>query len=67
MQKYAEAESDFSRAIQYLNSNPDYFFNRALTRFILELNDAACSDLEKAAELGDEDAKAYLEEFCNGL
>ena len=67
MEKYEEALQDYSQAIERDDSDPDYYFNRALTQFYLNLNESACSDLKKAAQLGDEQATQYIGEFCTDL
>ena len=67
LENYEEALQDYSMAIERDSSDPDYYFNRALTQFYLDLNENACSNLEKAAQLGDEQAIQYFEEFCVDL
>ena len=44
--------------------NADYYFNRALANFNLELTEEGCKDLQEAIKLEDEQAKEYSEEFC---
>ena len=62
--KYEEAVLEYTTAIDLDPGISDYYFNRALAGFYLDMATDACADLEKAASLGDEEAGAYLEEFC---
>lgn len=58
-----KSKDDFDKAI-HLNKDFGYAYsNRALLKYT-KLNDkmGACEDLDKAAELGDEDAKSYLKD-----
>ncbi|MEO7978890.1 tetratricopeptide repeat protein [Flavobacterium sp.] len=63
--KLNNSKDDFDKAIR-LNKNFRYAYsNRALLKYT-KLNNKAggCEDLKKAAELGDEDSKKYLENDC---
>jgi hypothetical protein len=46
------------------NETFDYYFNRALAYFSMDMYDKACVDLEKAKKLGDPDAGDYIRELC---
>lgn len=61
---FSGSVDDFSQAIEKDSGNSDYFFNRALAYFYLEIYSEGCKDLEQAARLGDKEAEGYFEELC---
>ncbi len=61
---FSASVDDFSQAIEHDSANSDYFFNRALSYFYLEIYSEGCKDLEQAAILGDKEAEGYFDELC---
>jgi tetratricopeptide (TPR) repeat protein len=64
MRDYETAEAEYTLSITYDPSDPSTFFNRALARKNMGKDDEACADVNKAIELGMEQAKAYLSKIC---
>ncbi|HML85044.1 MAG TPA: hypothetical protein PKE52_07785, partial [Bacteroidales bacterium] len=62
---WAGAESDYSAAIDIDDSIPEAWLGRALCRFNLLKNQEACTDLQKAKELGHKLAQEYLDQLCH--
>ncbi len=56
--------SDCTKAIELDQKNGEYFFQRGLSKFKLNLPDA-CLDLMKAEELGYKEATEAIREMCN--
>lgn len=60
-----EAILDFNKAI---GLNPNYAFayrNRGKSEIQLNQNSKACTDFNKALELGDSDAAEFIDKHCN--
>ena len=57
---YTRAVSDISRAIEMEPQNGLYYYGRGRTYLLAGEKDRAMQDFRKAADLGDEDAQAYL-------
>jgi tetratricopeptide (TPR) repeat protein len=59
------AIADYSHALELDNTFAQAFYNRALARMLAYNRTDACFDFEQAMELGYEDAKQKLEQFCS--
>ena len=60
----ADAEKDFTAAIQRRMTGPEVYTLRALTRAALGNAEGACADLNEAAKLGDKAATAAVAKNC---
>ena len=58
------ALADFNSAIQINPGNSSTYFNRGLTRLNTQDKFGACSDFQKASQLGSEKAGQYLMNYC---
>jgi len=57
---YTRAVADINRAIEMEPRNGLYYYGRGRTYLLSGEKDRAMQDFRKAADLGDEDAQAYL-------
>ena len=57
---YTRAVADINRAIEMEPRNGLYYYGRGRTYLLAGEKDRAMQDFRKAADLGDEDAQAYL-------
>ena len=65
MNKFGSALTDLDQAILLNESNPNYYYMRALIRRMNGDESGCCSDLRKAVALGMENAKVYRKAYCN--
>ena len=65
MNKFGSALTDLDQAILLNESNPNYYYMRALIRRMNGDELGCCSDLRKAVLLGMENAKVYRKAYCN--
>lgn len=66
--KYNESEKYFTFAIKINDKDPNYYINRAISRYNNDNDyddDLACDDLYSALKLGSEDAKKMIDKYCN--
>lgn len=69
MKKYEEAVKDYNMSINLDKQNAKLFYNRALAKNNMRndlLEGEVCTDLQKAIELGMEEAIAAREDICEG-
>jgi len=66
------AKKDYLHALKYLNKSisiePGYadgYYYRALTKFVMDDRNGACSDFSKAGELGKSEAYDFIKQYCN--
>lgn len=67
MKKYEEAVKDYNVSIRLDQQNPKLFYNRALAKNNMQddlIEAEVCTDLQRAIELGMEDAIVTLDEIC---
>ena len=64
LMKYQEAIRDFSRSIELYPDDAEVYFQRGLLNKIQNNRHDACSDFNKASEMGHETAKKELTDFC---
>ncbi len=62
--QYQEAINDFNTLIERIPSDGINYLHRGNTKEMLRDAEGACQDWEKAAELGVEAAKNYLNNQC---
>ena len=65
MNKFGSALTDLDQAILLNESNPNYYYMRALIRRMNGDERGCCSDLDRAISLGMENAKVYRQTYCN--
>jgi tetratricopeptide (TPR) repeat protein len=63
--KYTEAIPDFDQTLALNPQNSTALSNRAYCQLKLGKSELACQDWQKAAEMGNEDAKQFYEVECN--
>ncbi|MFA5417094.1 MAG: tetratricopeptide repeat protein [Bacteroidales bacterium] len=64
MKNYQASLSDLDNAIKFEPNNDKSYMNRGLAYFYLNDRDKACIDWEKAAEMGNEEAKKAISIYC---
>lgn len=64
--KFDLAIADFEKAMAINPKGKDAYYNLGLAYHIMQQDDKACPYIRKAAELGDEQAKRAMLDFCKG-
>jgi tetratricopeptide (TPR) repeat protein len=62
--KFEEAINSFSKAIALKPDYAELYFNRGLAYYNTGRKDAACTDLQQAARLGNPNAAGAMQEIC---
>lgn len=62
--RHADAETDFTAAVERRMAGPDVYTLRAIARMALGNTAGACSDLNQAVKLGDKNAAASVAKNC---
>ncbi|MFC2130929.1 tetratricopeptide repeat protein [Bacteroidota bacterium] len=61
---YSGAIEDYTKCIKLNPKNNNAWFKRGISKLQIEMIDSACEDLKKAEELGNENARHYVLEYC---
>ena len=64
LDNYEKAERDYTKAIELGDNDPISYFNRGLSKRLMEDSKGACEDWKKAAELGDKNAEELFNKYC---
>lgn len=64
---FLDAINDFNRAIEKDPNDVYAYFNRGVAHYNIGLKESACSDWQKAGELGNYKAFRYISRYCNQL
>lgn len=59
------AIADYNKVIQQNPKHTQAYYNRGLSKMILNDKNGACLDWSKAGELGDPDAYDLIKKYCN--
>ena len=62
---FLSAIDDFTKAIEYDPSDVHAYFNRGIAFFNIGMKKSACSDWQKAGELGNYTAFRYISRYCS--
>ena len=65
LDNYEKAEKDYTKAIKLGDNVPRNYFNRGLSKRLMEDSKGACEDWKKAAELGHKDAEELFNKYCS--
>ena len=65
LKDFKGAINDYTKAIKLGDNGPRNYFNRGLSKRLMEDSKGACEDWKKAAELGHKDAEELLNKYCS--
>jgi tetratricopeptide (TPR) repeat protein len=64
MNRFDDAQKNYTNAIALGNKIPEAYYNRGLTHIYLKNKEAGCLDLGKAGELGKTEAYNIIKRYC---